>query len=146
MLVWRKGNINKNCLCVTVLCTIIMVHKDTSSSYRSVNPECSHGTYGSGRVIGFLVLDIFLSDWYHYQCMGHTSVVTTAESCYSVKTGLYITEDHHHHHRLVPVFALSTTTTPSKKLTLQAKMACVTREGTENSILRYCFPSMADGK
>jgi len=29
MLVWRKGNINKNCLCVTVLCTIIMVHKDT---------------------------------------------------------------------------------------------------------------------
>ena len=25
MLVWRKGNINKNCLCVTVLCTIIMV-------------------------------------------------------------------------------------------------------------------------
>jgi len=37
MLVWRKGNINKNCLCVTVLCTIIMVHKDTSSSYRSVD-------------------------------------------------------------------------------------------------------------
>ena len=35
--VWRKGNINKNCLCVTVLCTIIMVHKDTSSSYRSVD-------------------------------------------------------------------------------------------------------------
>jgi len=33
MLVWRKGNINKNCLCVTVVCTIIMVHKDTSSSY-----------------------------------------------------------------------------------------------------------------
>jgi len=28
MLVWRKGNINKNCLCVTVLCTIIMVHKE----------------------------------------------------------------------------------------------------------------------
>ena len=37
MLVWRKGNINKNCLCVTVLSTIIMVHKDTSSSYRSVD-------------------------------------------------------------------------------------------------------------
>ena len=37
MLVWRKGNINTNCLCVTVLCTIIMVHKDTSSSYRSVD-------------------------------------------------------------------------------------------------------------
>ena len=37
MLVWRKGNINKNCLCVKVLCTIIMVHKDTSSSYRSVD-------------------------------------------------------------------------------------------------------------
>jgi len=38
--VWRKGSINKNCLCVTVywvLCTIIMVHKDTSSSYRSVD-------------------------------------------------------------------------------------------------------------
>ena len=33
----RKGNINKNCLYVTVLCTIIMVHKDTSSSYRSVD-------------------------------------------------------------------------------------------------------------
>jgi len=28
MLVWRKGNINKNCLCATVLCTVIMVHKD----------------------------------------------------------------------------------------------------------------------
>jgi len=37
MLVWRKGNINKNFLCVTVLCTIIMVHKDTISSYRSVD-------------------------------------------------------------------------------------------------------------
>jgi len=37
MLVWRKGNINKNCLCVTILCTIIMVHKDTNSSYRSVD-------------------------------------------------------------------------------------------------------------
>ena len=37
MLVWRNVNINKNCLCVTVLCTIIMVHKDTSSSYRSVD-------------------------------------------------------------------------------------------------------------
>ena len=37
MLVWRKGNINKNGLCVTVLCTIIMVHKDTSSSYRLVD-------------------------------------------------------------------------------------------------------------
>ena len=33
MLVWRKGNIEKNCLCVTVLCTVIMVHKGTSSSY-----------------------------------------------------------------------------------------------------------------
>jgi len=37
MLVWRKENINKICLCVTVLCTIIMVHKDTSSSYGSVD-------------------------------------------------------------------------------------------------------------
>ena len=37
MLVWRKGNINTNCLCVTVLCTIIMVHNNTSSSYRSVD-------------------------------------------------------------------------------------------------------------
>jgi len=37
MLVWLKGNVNKNCLCVTVLCTIIMVHKGTSSSCRSVN-------------------------------------------------------------------------------------------------------------
>ena len=35
--VWRKGNINENCLCLKVLCTIIMVHKDTSSSYRSVD-------------------------------------------------------------------------------------------------------------
>ena len=33
---WRKGNIEKNCLCVTVLCTVIMVHKGTSSSYRLV--------------------------------------------------------------------------------------------------------------
>jgi len=36
MLVWRKGNIEKN-LVLIVLCTIIMVHKGTSSSYRSVN-------------------------------------------------------------------------------------------------------------
>jgi len=28
-----------------------------------------------------------LCDWYHYQCMGHISVVTTVESCYSVKIG-----------------------------------------------------------
>jgi len=27
----------ENCLCLAVLCTIIMVHKDTNSSYRSVN-------------------------------------------------------------------------------------------------------------
>ena len=33
-----QGNINKkNCLYVTVLCMIIMVHKDMSSSYRSVD-------------------------------------------------------------------------------------------------------------
>ena len=37
MLVWRKGNLNKNCLCVTVVCTVIMVHKDMSSSYRLVD-------------------------------------------------------------------------------------------------------------
>jgi len=37
MLVRRKGNIKKNCLCVTVLCTVIMVHKGTSSSYRLVD-------------------------------------------------------------------------------------------------------------
>jgi len=39
MLVWRKGNINENCLSLTVLCklSIIMVHKDTSSSYRSID-------------------------------------------------------------------------------------------------------------
>ena len=36
MLVWRKGNIEKT-LCLAVLCTIIMVHKDTNSSYGSVN-------------------------------------------------------------------------------------------------------------
>jgi len=27
----------QNCLCAAVLCTIIMVHKDTSSSYRLVD-------------------------------------------------------------------------------------------------------------
>jgi len=37
MLVQRKGNINENCLRVTALSTITMVHKDTSSSYRSVD-------------------------------------------------------------------------------------------------------------
>jgi len=37
MLVWRTRNINKNCLCATVLCTITMVHKDTISSYRLVD-------------------------------------------------------------------------------------------------------------
>ena len=34
ILVWRKDNIEKNCLCVTVLCTVIMMHKGTSSSDR----------------------------------------------------------------------------------------------------------------
>ena len=34
----EEGEYWKNCLCITVLCTIIMVHKDTSSSYRLV--EC----------------------------------------------------------------------------------------------------------
>jgi len=37
MLVCRKGNIENNFLCVTVLCTIIMVHKGMSSPYRSVD-------------------------------------------------------------------------------------------------------------
>ena len=37
MLVWRKRNINKNCLCVTVLCTIIIMHNGMSSSYRLVD-------------------------------------------------------------------------------------------------------------
>ena len=36
MLVWRKGNI-KETVCATALCTIMMVHKGTSSSYRSVD-------------------------------------------------------------------------------------------------------------
>ena len=36
--VWRKGNIKKTvCATLHVLCTIIMVHKGTSSSYRSVD-------------------------------------------------------------------------------------------------------------
>ena len=34
----EEGNIGKNCLCVTILCyNIMMVHKRTSSSYRSVD-------------------------------------------------------------------------------------------------------------
>ena len=33
----EKGHIEKNCLCVTVLCTVIMVHKHISSSYSSVD-------------------------------------------------------------------------------------------------------------
>ena len=33
----EKGEHRENCLCLAVLCTIIMVHKDTSSSYRSVD-------------------------------------------------------------------------------------------------------------
>jgi len=39
MLVWRKGGEywKKNYLFVTVLCTVIMVHKGTTSSYRSVD-------------------------------------------------------------------------------------------------------------
>ena len=38
MLVGRKWNIEKkNCLCVTVLCTIIIMHKGTSSCYKSIN-------------------------------------------------------------------------------------------------------------
>ena len=33
----EEGEYRENCLCLAVMCTIIMVHKDTSSSYRSVN-------------------------------------------------------------------------------------------------------------
>jgi len=33
----EEGVYRENCLCLAVLCTIIMVHKDTSSSYRSVD-------------------------------------------------------------------------------------------------------------
>ena len=33
----EEGEYRENCLCVAVVCTIIMVHKDTSSSYSSVN-------------------------------------------------------------------------------------------------------------
>jgi len=36
MLVWRNGNINR-IFCTTLLCTIIMVHKGMSSSYRSID-------------------------------------------------------------------------------------------------------------
>ena len=30
----EEGEYRENCLCLAVLCTIVMVHKDTSSSYR----------------------------------------------------------------------------------------------------------------
>jgi len=33
----EEGEYRENCLCLAVLCTIIMMHKDMSSSYRSVN-------------------------------------------------------------------------------------------------------------
>jgi len=33
----EEGEHRENCLCLAVLCTIIMVHKDTGSSYRSVD-------------------------------------------------------------------------------------------------------------
>jgi len=33
----EEGEYRENCLCVTVLCTIIMLHKDMNSSYRSVD-------------------------------------------------------------------------------------------------------------
>jgi len=33
----EEGEYRENCLCLAVLCTIIMVHKDMSSSYWSVN-------------------------------------------------------------------------------------------------------------
>ena len=32
----EEGEYEQNCLCATVLCTVIMVHKCTSSSYKSV--------------------------------------------------------------------------------------------------------------
>ena len=33
----EEGEYRENCLCLAVLCIIIMVHKDKSSSYRAVN-------------------------------------------------------------------------------------------------------------
>jgi len=57
MLVWRKGNINKNCLCATVLCTIIMVHNGMSSSYRL---RC-HIDFQDGSRCGAVLLPVL--DW-----------------------------------------------------------------------------------
>ena len=33
----EEGEYRENCLCLAVLCTIIMVHKGTRGSYRSVD-------------------------------------------------------------------------------------------------------------
>jgi len=41
MLVWRKGNVNKNCLCVTALSTAIMVQKDHHHNHHHPHP-CHH--------------------------------------------------------------------------------------------------------
>ena len=35
----EEGEHRENCLCLAVLCTIIMVHKDTSSSSRTVQHD-----------------------------------------------------------------------------------------------------------
>jgi len=47
MLVWRQGNTENNCLCTAVLCTIVMVHKGTSSSYMSVDCHFDLASFSS---------------------------------------------------------------------------------------------------
>jgi len=47
MLVWRQGNTENNCLCTTVLCTIVMVRKGTSSSYMSVDCHFDLASFSS---------------------------------------------------------------------------------------------------
>jgi len=78
LLVWRKGNMNKNCLCTTVLCTIIMVLKGTSSSYRSVN------------CIGLWSCLVYLSVFQVHLCLWSSWCYTDIKNMFCLHPSIYL--------------------------------------------------------
>ena len=85
----QEGEYWKNCVCVIVLCTIIMVHKGTSSSYKSV--DCIGPLY---LLVSWVWWDWLLT-WSTNHCpsvlwhcwLGHLIRKTVSEMTYNVSSG-----------------------------------------------------------
>jgi len=84
----QEGEYWKNCVCVIVLCTIIMVHKGTSSSYKSV--DCIGPLY---LLVSWVWWDWLLT-WSTNHCpsvlwhcwLGHLIRKTVSEMTYNVSS------------------------------------------------------------